>query len=687
MTNKIFKQGYALIVGVGADLPETVNDANGLAGILRDPGRCAYPAGQVNVLTEENATRERILDGLEALSRSITDDSTVIIYFSGHGYKLASGEESRYYLFPFGYDSARLNRTAISGSEFTERLAGIKARKLLLLLDCCHAGGFDLAKAPGFSKAPVPPEAKEFFLKGSGKMLIASSRENELSFGGRQYSAFTTALIESLVGKGVSRKDGYVRVGDLAMYVGRRVAELTKGRQNPCLDFAKADNFVVAYYSGGAKEPKVEPYLGEIEIEPEPGAWRSLIDQRGQQVTGTQTNFAGPVSGPVISGPISGDVHISMRPSEPKMRPPDSERFSTGKGGESGWDIGERGGKPKMRPTASAQPLEETGDESGWQYPVYFGTNREPIDAASPGLGFSGERSKTVHYGRCVVFIPRTHKFGSIGTPWWKRWLSLQLADDHLCLKGIKTLEEQRFWWLLQAQIKMAEAAPQCLVYLHGYNTSFDDAAIRAAQIGFDLKIDGATAFFSWPSNADKKNYAADKAAIEASEDEIASFLADIARQSGAAKVHIIAHSMGNMGLLRAIQRIVADAEAAAKVKFGQVFLAAPDVDVDLFTNLARLVPTCSERVTLYSSKRDIALAVSSWLHGFPRAGYYPPVAVVPGIDTITVPNFNIDLLGHSYYAEADALLNDMFVQMHFGTPPAQRQRLSKEKEWWKLLP
>ena len=56
-----FDQGYALVVGIGADLPDTVNDAVGLADNLRDPARCAYPPAQVCLLTGEDADREHIL--------------------------------------------------------------------------------------------------------------------------------------------------------------------------------------------------------------------------------------------------------------------------------------------------------------------------------------------------------------------------------------------------------------------------------------------------------------------------------------------------------------------------------------------------------------------------------------------------------------------------------------------------
>jgi hypothetical protein len=308
----VFDRGYALVVGVGADLPNTVDDAVGLAGILKDAGRCAYPPDHVHLLTGEKAAREHILGALDTLSQSTDPGSTVLVYFSGHGYQVASATGQFYYLMPYGYDLNRLYQTAVSGAEFTERLRAIPALRLLVLLDCCHAGGVGEAKAPGLelAKSPLPPEAHDLLAEGGGRVLIASSQEDELSFAGRPYSAFTLALTETLSGVGVAKQDGYVRVADLALHAREVVPGRTGGRQHPILHFEQADNFVLAYYAGGETQPKGPPFVGEPEIEPQPGAWTVAIDQRGQIVHGPQTVVVGDVHGPQLSGQFDGPVAV-----------------------------------------------------------------------------------------------------------------------------------------------------------------------------------------------------------------------------------------------------------------------------------------------------------------------------------------------------------------------------------------
>jgi len=313
------------------------------------------------------------------------------------------------------------------------------------------------------------------------------------------------------------------------------------------------------------------------------------------------------------------------------------------------------------------------GDESSSKvFPVWFGTNREPL-----GDGFGNKRAGKTTLGVAEVYVPEAHRFGEVGTSWWTKLRRLDLRDDMLRVQRIHALDVAAFFAQVDAAVKAArnpDGPSQALVFIHGFNVSFEDAAVSAAQLGVDLDISGATAFFSWPSRGSVAAYTADEATIDASERAIADFLIDFGRRCGAERVDVIAHSMGNRGLLRALQRIAADAERRSEVKFGQIILAAPDVDRDLFLDLAHLYPEFCDRCTLYASDRDVAVHASSWVHWGHRAGYFQPYTVTAGVDTIAVPNFNVDLLGHGYFAAAERLLHDMFTILHHPSPPGKRQ-------------
>jgi hypothetical protein len=274
-----FKRGYAVIIGVGADLAVTVDDATAVAGLLRDPSRCAYPAKQVQLLAGENAQRDAVLSALDWLAEVAGPEATAVVYFSGHGL-----ETPDYYLLPHGYDLADLPGTAIPGPVFTQRLRAIRAGKLVVLLDCCHAGGQAEAKGWPGVKSPLPPSAVPELARSSGRVVIASSRKDEVSWTGEPYSVFTAALLEGLAGYGAFEPDGYARVLDLTLWVGRQVPERTQDKQHPIVKVSHLeDNFALAWYAAGEKRPRPLEWAAQVPS-PRPGldatqgaAWRRML--------------------------------------------------------------------------------------------------------------------------------------------------------------------------------------------------------------------------------------------------------------------------------------------------------------------------------------------------------------------------------------------------------------------------
>jgi esterase/lipase superfamily enzyme len=307
-------------------------------------------------------------------------------------------------------------------------------------------------------------------------------------------------------------------------------------------------------------------------------------------------------------------------------------------------------------------------------YPLWYGTNRKPIDPNDISKGYSGERDNLIHYGSCQVSVPKSHKIGSTGSKWWQRLLTSK--DDRLKLdrSSLNLLDEAGFLDSIKKALEEREPDERsALVYIHGFNVSFEAAALRAAQIGFDLQVPGIMAFYSWPSKGNWMCYAADEATIDVSEKYITEFLLNLAQSNDVNKIHVIVHSMGNRGLLRSMQQILQKAQSASSISFGQIFLAAPDVDPDLFQDLSEAYSQLAERTTLYVSGKDKALAVSGIIHDHPRVGYFPPIEVFKGIDTVEVSKIDLTWLGHGYFADARAVLQDMHELLLDNTPPESR--------------
>lgn len=221
------ENAYALLIGVGADLPVTIKDASAIKSVLVNPKKAAYKEENVVLLTEKNASRENVLKELNSLVEKVAkkDDSTVIIYYSGHGGQYQNEGSEEYFLLTHGYDSRNRNETMVRGDEFSNIIDKIKARKLLVMLDCCHASGMigqPLLKVKSGDDKIVNSniELLKKLNTGEGKVFITSCDDDEQSviLPESENSLFTEVVLDALEGK-ASRGEEFVRVIDLLHHV------------------------------------------------------------------------------------------------------------------------------------------------------------------------------------------------------------------------------------------------------------------------------------------------------------------------------------------------------------------------------------------------------------------------------------------------------------------------------------
>ncbi len=269
----VMTNAHALVIGITNyqyinPLP-LVADAREIYNLLVDQNYCAYPPQNVQLLLEEQATQAEIRQGLADLAQRTDQDSTVFIYFSGHGGQITSGPGAGAYVLPvdtrYPSDDAWAT-SAISGAEFTNALNAILARKVVVAFDCCHAAGVgspkDAATAPMF-KAGLPDSYYEALKSGRGRVILASSRSNEYSYvlAGAQLSLFTTQLLAGLRG-GIVSRDGMIRIFDLFEYLQPRVTAAHPS-QHPIFKAEVEENFPVALYLGGRtadRSPDLDDY-------------------------------------------------------------------------------------------------------------------------------------------------------------------------------------------------------------------------------------------------------------------------------------------------------------------------------------------------------------------------------------------------------------------------------------------
>lgn len=364
-------------------------------------------------------------------------------------------------------------------------------------------------------------------------------------------------------------------------------------------------------------------------------------------------------------------------------------------------------GHPRAQDTVRLEPIATENEPVTGQLPepekdsvqvdVWFGTNRQRTQHRQPSEAFSHRLDKSLgasyHCGIAHVEVPLDagRRKGTLGTPFLKRLMRGDLRDDWLSVRELRHFASPESFFHTMRGFGNAITNDSCLLYIHGYNVSFRDCILRAAQLTFDLEHDGLCAAFSWPSRGKVRGYVKDKTAVEQSEANLADFVRRLALDAGVRDVHVIAHSMGNVGLIRAIQRIAPTLKEQG-VQLGQIVLAAPDVDAVAFRDLARVYPEICKRATLYASAKDKALRVSKWIQD-DRAGFEPPVTTVEGIDTVVVSNIDLDSifgLGHGMYAEARELLADINTLLIADREPPRfamtRRNDERGEEYWELV-
>ena len=328
--------------------------------------------------------------------------------------------------------------------------------------------------------------------------------------------------------------------------------------------------------------------------------------------------------------------------------------------------------------------------EEGQSCTVFYGTNREPKDKTDLAKGYGNERANKLHLGSCTVNVPYERNKGEISGSFWQKVKHFDASYGDIKLQTLQDYEADDFWQTISTLLQPLEPEEQqALVFIHGFNTSFEAAAIRATQISVDLEHRGVTAFFSWASKGKALSYLSDEATVQYSEKHLTEFLTDFYKKSGAKRIHLIAHSMGNRALLEAVNRIQRN---NPEVEFGQIILAAPDVDADVFEELSIAYPKLSEQTTLYISQKDKAVGMSKWLHSHSRAGFTPPVCVVQQINTIEVEEeVNLLELGHGYFAGRTRLLEDMKKLIDYNLnanhrgETLERQQATTNHCYWKL--
>ena len=237
-------------------------------------------------------------------------------------------------------------------------------------------------------------------------------------------------------------------------------------------------------------------------------------------------------------------------------------------------------------------------------------TTRRPVADASQMFG--GERQHTASYARFAISLPPQRTSGEV------IWAETSPADPTRTFAATRAelLDRKAFEANLRAG-SGGRSGRQVMVFVHGYNTRFDEAVFRFAQITADTGAAGEVTpiLFSWPSWGSVSAYPYDRESSITARDALADLLEQIAREPGVGHIAILAHSMGAFLTMESL-RTVALRNGRVPAKIGDLMLASPDIDVEVAASQARALGSKKPRITLFVSRDDQALRLSRFAMG-----------------------------------------------------------------------
>ena len=281
----------------------------------------------------------------------------------------------------------------------------------------------------------------------------------------------------------------------------------------------------------------------------------------------------------------------------------------------------------------------------------------------NPAIMFNGERAHGLRFADIDVSIPpdATRKVGDV------QWPSSPPGDPErdFVTTSAERLDLPALKAAFDRKLKTGPSK-QVLIFVHGYNTRFEEAVYRFAQIVHDSNAPVLPFLFTWPSRGDLLNYVYDRDSAMYSRDALEDVLQAMVDDPNVGGVSVLAHSMGNLVAVEALRQLaIRDKGLPTKIK--HIMLASPDIDFEVFRREIAEIEKSGRTapVTLFVSNDDQALSASSFLAGGePRLGSLDP-RVEPfksnlekaGVEVVDLSSYHSeDSLNHSKFADADVV-------------------------------
>ena len=259
-------------------------------------------------------------------------------------------------------------------------------------------------------------------------------------------------------------------------------------------------------------------------------------------------------------------------------------------------------------PEGVLAPVTQTAVDAS-EISIMVATTRAPSD--NPGLLYSGERGDQIDFNELVISIPPESK-RKIGEVQWPKKLPPDPSREFATLSAnqFTTVEDVRAWYL-----RNKSPAGRLLIFVHGFNTRYESAVYRFAQIAHDSKTDATPVMFTWPSRGSVFDYGYDKESTNYSRSALEALLTGASTVPEIKDITILAHSMGTWLTVESLRQMAIRNDGVPS-KISNVILASPDLDVDVFRQQIADMGSKRPKFTVFVSRDDRALTLSRRISG-----------------------------------------------------------------------
>ena len=362
---------------------------------------------------------------------------------------------------------------------------------------------------------------------------------------------------------------------------------------------------------------------------------------------------------------------------------------------------------------------------------LLYVTDRSPVADEQGDLGYGSSRSASLAYGAVVVEIGDAVSWEQLvqasGSSQRAQALPLSVRSrielghfpptphafsvvDGMIIEDPVTIKEyERVAATFRNEIARRLAFTEhkeVLVYVHGYDVSFDEAAADLADIWHFVERRGVPIVYTWPAAyGGLFGYFADRESGEFTIFHLKQFLRLLASTPQIDGINIIAHSRGTDVTTTALRELIIEDRAAgrnprASLRIDNLILAAPDIDFDIVRQrlMAEKFGPAFGQITVYTTDADAALDLSETLMTGTRFGrvresdlgareqaIFAQVTNVNFIDVKGVSTFS----GHGYFLDNPAASSDVILILKDGARPGDPARplTHKKLNFWELPP